>query len=893
MKVVRGYIIPIRRANDFLYSEIIDEDEAKETLDEFKETVRLVVKDFLNNKKISSSDDFNEVLNALILYLRSMFYLDPVPGVIGSAISGAYVYYKFVTSYEISEPYLLDNIREIYEGINKNRDLFVSGKLYDEQVRENIFRLLRFPADTRPACNTSSLLIHSLVTSAIATSLYLEKKSKNSNTSSKELATLRLASLFHDIGKVKDWANHKEISAEFIQEIFSDYTEGEEAKEILEGAKKIIRESKDSANFLYEIFKEADIIASNVDRIKYLLLKVITQKSDLKNDLENKMKTYSNSYGKNFNDMFEELFNDWDFWNNYLGTEYIKKLTEEFCKVVSKISNDNPIFSELNEEQPQKQLSEKILIARLDIRQIQAYIRNNNLKAMIGGSRIIDIVTYLSSTLIVTEELKLPPELILYSGGGNITLLIPNSKRNEIIETIQEFSRKEKIKILMGFSPLFSEFTIINHNIDNDLSKIKMTENIFGKVNPNIFQVCMYCGKEHASNNVMGDFICETCKRKSEFGEELHFKEKWKQLKNYKQKKIEFDKVSKKIIEYISGHALEEIEREEIENYYNVALIRFDANLASQLMASCISITDAFERSIRIDYSVKKAFSDFLSMIASIDNELETEYYDRLVLGTIYIGGDDGCLLVPSVMAAPLALFLLNEYYLNMGGKSTLSIGIAVGKPKHPMSLLYSSAGWLLDKAKDNTRKIAFSDSHGEVVSSPSNKFRGSLMFFVADGSNMSEEALNSVLKEAHRERLSLQYSHSFILSDETEYNSIFRLLDNISSYSGLNLSTLNEDSIKKIISSSVSKDSLINKTFEEELREIRKELLECMEATILGKSGFEIRIMFSMKEKEKEKEKKIISGIVDNLLSFSGSGATFALYDLYQMIKLLGGGSI
>jgi len=887
MKVVRGYIIPIRKENDFLYSEIIDEEEAKRTFDGFKKIVSLVAEDFLNGKKISSADDFNKVLNALILYLRSMFYLDPVPGVIGSAISSAYVYYKFATLHKVSKPYALKNIRDIYEKINKNRNSFVKDKLYNGQLRESIFRLLRFPADTRPASNTSSLLIHSLVTSAIAASLYLEKKSKDSSLAIKELAILRLASLFHDIGKVVDWTNHKKISSEFVQEIFGYHVEGEEAKEILESAKKLIKESEDSTSFLYEIFKEADIIASNVDRIKYLLLKVITQKSDLRSDLEKKMKEYSNSYEKNFNDLFEKLFDDWQFWNKYISIDYIKKLTEEFCKIVSKISNDNPTFLELNGESSYNKLSEKIHIARLDIRQIQSYVKNNDLKAMIGGSRIIDIVTYLSSTFFLTEELKFPPELILYSGGGNITLLIPNSKRDEVVEKVKEFFEEGKIKIIIGFSPLFSEFSIINRNIDNDLSIIKMTESSFGMVNQNIFQVCRYCGREYAQYKIVDALICETCNLKSKIGEELHFKEKCEQLK------IDFNKLSKRIIEYISGHTLEEIESEEIENYYNIALVRFDANLASQIMASCISITDAFERSIRIDYSVKKAFLDFLNIVSSIDKEVGTEYYNRLVLGTVYIGGDDGCLLVPSVMAVPLALFLLNEYYLNMGGKSTLSIGIAVGKPKHPVSLLYSSAGWLLDKAKDNTRKLAFDYSHREIVSSPSSKFRGGLMFFVADGSNMSEEALNSVLRQIYRDRLSLQYSHSFILSDQTEYNSIFRLLCNISLYSGLNLSALNGDSIKKIINSSISKNSLISKTFEEELREIRKEILKCMRATILGKCGLEIRIMFSMKEKEKEKENKIISGIVYNLLSFSDNEATFALYDLYQMIKLLGGGCI
>jgi hypothetical protein len=890
MEVVRGYIIPIRRNDGFLYSEVISEAEAIRTFNEFKKVVGLVVKDFLNNEKISSADDFNKVLNSLVLYLRSMFYLDPVPEVIGSATSGMYVYYKVANFDKKSKPYLLNNIREIYDKINANRNLFVNTQLYDDQVRESILRLLRFPADTRPACNTSSLLIHSLVTSAFATSLYLENKSNNATL--KELVILRLASLFHDIGKVSNWAKHEEISAEFVQEIFGCYVEGEEAKEILESAKKLIRESEASTSFLYGIFKRADIIASNVDRVKGLLLKVIAQRSDLMSDLESKMREYSNNYEKNFNDLFEELFDDWEFWNNRLGVNYIKDLTEEFCKVVSKISSENPTFLESKEELPQKKLDDGVLIARLDIRQIQSYIKNNDLRAMIGGSRIIDIATYLSSTFILTEELKLPPELILYSGGGNITLLVPKSKSNEI-EEVQKFFKEEKIKISVGFSPLFNEFSIINRNIDVELSKIKMAETHFGTISPNIFQVCRYCGKEYACCEAMGDFVCETCKIKIGIGNTLHFKEKWERLEEHKQEKTDFEKVSKRVIEYISGHTLEEIEKEEIEKYYNVALIRFDANLASQIMASCISITDAVERSIRIDYSVKKAFSDFLKLIKSVDKELGTEHYNRLVLGTIYIGGDDGCLLVPSAIVVPLTLFLLNEYYLNMGGKSTLSIGIAVGKPKHPISLLYSSAGWLLDRAKKNTRKLAFDYSHGAIVSSPSSKFRGSLMFFVADGSNMSPEALSSALREVHHDGLSLQYCHSFTLSDQNEYNSIFRLLGNLSLYSDLNLSNLNDDNIKKIISSSVSKGSLISKTLEEELREIRKELLKCMEATILGKSELEIKIMFSMKEKEEEKGKKIVSEIIGNLLSFSGSKAAFALYDLYQMIKLLGGGII
>jgi len=885
MRVVRGYILPIRRDNTFLCSEIINENEAKNLFNDFKNMIRLVVEDFAGRKKITSAEEFNTLLDAIVLYIKSLLYLDPIPGVIGSAASGLYTYYKAIKFFPINEPYSIEKMNELYDKLNRVRRIFVKSELYDEKAKEKIFELLKFPADTRPACNSSSLIVHSLTVSAFASSLYLEKKKDDANF--KELAILRLASIFHDIGKMFDWSKHESVSSEFVQDVFGAYVE-KDAEQILVNAIKLIEKSPGfSINPLYQVYKHADCIASNIDRVKSLLLKVITQKPDLKEEFEKKIRAYSNDFTKNLETLFYELFDDWDFWNNYLDLDYVKKLTEEFCMTASKISSDNPILAELEKETSAQIIDDEVTIVRIDMRGIQSYIRSNDLRTMIGGSRLVDFLTYEVLPSLFIDKLGLCPEAILYSGGGNITLLIPKSKLSQI-EVVKKIVKEEYgIDISIGSSPLYDDFTKINRSIDVELSKNKLIGYITeSEANLNIFQVCSYCGKGYASKTIGEgrDFVCELCSRKYEFGNTIHFKEKCKSLD------INFDDISSGIIEYISGHRVEDVRYKSIERYYNVALIRFDANLASQIMASCISFTDALERSIRIDYSVKKALLDFLNIMKFIDKE----HYNRLVLGTMYIGGDDGCLLVPSILAVPLALFLLNEYYLNMGGKSTLSIGIVASKPKHPISLLYSSSGWLLEKAKSNTRKLAFHHSHNAIVKEPSNKFRGAIMFFVTDGSNVSEEVLDSILKEVYDENLSLQYSFSYVLSDMGEFNSIFRLLNNIEQYYDLNLNSLDKNSMEKVIRSSISESKLINEDLEEEIRNLRRILLRSINVSISGESELNIRILFSIKEKEKRgmKEKEKISKIVSNLFSLDDE-VKFALYDLYQVIKLIGGGVI
>ncbi|MEM2661384.1 MAG: HD domain-containing protein, partial [Nitrososphaeria archaeon] len=267
--------------------------------------------------------------------------------------------------------------------------------LYSEEKRKKFIDVIRFPADTRPGPNTSSLLIHSLTTSALASTHYINKNGVDEN-----LVIIRLAAIFHDIGKLLNWRRHKEISSKKMEELFDTYVDGDARKLVLE-ASRLISDDKHS---LREFLDYGDRKSSGLDRVIKLFIKII-KKSSLYSDLENCLKDYTKTD-------LEEAFKDWAFWEKYVKEELIKKLTEEFCKTASIIDKENLVFVEES-----KIVDEDVIFVRVDMRRIQQFIRLNDLWAMNGASRLIDLILYVGIPAYLVDFIKLPLENILYFGG--------------------------------------------------------------------------------------------------------------------------------------------------------------------------------------------------------------------------------------------------------------------------------------------------------------------------------------------------------------------------------------------------------------------------------------------------------------------------------------------
>ena len=888
--VCKGFIIPKRGKDDEpIYIKEFTINDREKLYEKYKNFLKEFICTYLtiNGKKsIDNVNDIRDLLDALIFYLRSLFIIDPIPkDIIEKILKGE------ATNYIPSPTVLLKGliINEFKENLNESiksiKDL-ESIKNLENSIKKLITHIkvlsklddlakglsddpsiLDFPADTRPGSNTSSLILHMLTVSAVAISIYMYR---NGNVNDADIQVLRLISLFHDVGKIKDWYYHKSESANFLDEIFEKCIKNNtEVREIINRARNAIKEEKEEQkDELYKIFKEADRIASSLDRIPSVILTLLSE--DKQQIIKNKLK------GREF----DEVFSKWEFWEQFTEEE-IRELTEDFCKNASNIER----ISELLESEDDI-LTNEIVIARLDFKSIQSFIRSNYLKVMNGASRLVDLTIFTILPFILCYRLGLYPENILYNGGGNITIVIPANKGEDIRRFIDSNNAIYPIRYIRYIdSYLYHLFINTNREINTKLSYEKLIRDTEGekKIDHNLYELCKSCGnnailKTSQYYDEEEKDMCDHCRAKYRVGKNYHFGYKidMLQLVNNNDK----NELLMNILEYIAGHSIEEI-KTGIKKYKEIALIKFDGNLMGQLMASSISLTDAFERSIRIDQSIKYAFISFLNKLH--DNKLE-EYAKRIIMGLQYIGGDDGLMIVPSIISIPFVLYIINEYYLNMGKRSTLSVGIVIAKPKHPIQSLKEGVEYLLDEiAKKDARQYAYD------VYKYNNKdeFKGALAFYVADGGKISNESLRFVFDRLVSEALTIQ---PYLVINNINKESINRLL-NIIKVSNNNVrNNTNSNDIREYVDmmllSYLTNEIKLKDDIQNNMKNIRNICLKSIQISIGNHRDLNLKIIYSIKEAGNN---HLIHNIVNNLLFVKANRYRFALYDLYMLLNMLG----
>lgn len=884
--IVKGFIIPKRgKDNTPMYTRVFSRVDCDMLYEDYKKALQKYSELYMNIKgieRLTTVQDINDFINGLIFYIKSFTVTDIIPEELGldtktlpaSSTSLLRSYLMFDTSYfnyDLTE--LVSNI----EGIVKH--VMNPLKEINAIINKLIWNLgiLEFPADTRPGSNTSSLIIHMLTVSAIASAIYQYRNQWIMPEREDKLQMLRLVSLFHDVGKMKDWHKHESISSELLQEILNEHCEREASEIVKKASSIIVRHEEDE---LYKIFKRADRLASSLDRLLLLGPKLMPQGWA-------SMERMAINKGYNINN----AINDWKFWEAFTCDDIVT-FTKEFCQNASRIDKDNPIFVLSDHDEK----TNEIKICRLDFKGIQSFIYSNNLRVMNGASRIVDIVTNVLIPFYLVKN-GLLAESILYYGGGNLTLLVPahildDNTSNSPIQRCVDYFSTFNINLNYGTSFLYQNFTLINHNIDKDLASKKLFSLHDESIYHNLAKLCESCNNRPVdiltkARSEQEKNMCNQCRKKFTIGNDYHFDQKIRTLL----KGLETDTINRLkdyIMEYIGGHSIDEIKEGSLEEYKNIACIKIDGNILGQLMASSISITDAYERSIRIDASLKEAFHNFLSRLKR--DEL-SEYLRRVIMGIMYMGGDDAMILVPSTIALPLSLYMINEYYLNMGAKSTLSIGIAVGKPKHPVQLLKESSEYLLDEiCKEEVRRYA-SNVH---MNANDIDFRGAIAFWSANGSSMNPNILDSIMTTIRDEALSMQ---PYIISNKDHESSIYKLLaildyaingkesrDSTEEYIDLLFKILNDRTL------SLSGDALTK------LKELRRDVLSTLHVSISGCSDLILRIIFSKREAESRAftgdiRANIHKLLLTTLLRFDAKTQknAFTLYDLYEMLKVMG----
>jgi len=879
-KVCRAYILP-KLSEDLdepVYVEVMDASQGRELLGKLKKIISYVVEDYLDSlekDKIKDVEDLNNVLNEIVVTLKWPLFLDPIPGVVPSP--------SILIKLFIRNPrYLDENLGELL--INEPELYKVVMVDYDHEkirmLQEDLYQILRYPADTRPAANSSSLLLHMIVTSAIALCMFMSQYPRSGLNWLKQITTLRLLSLFHDVGKfdVTKWYEHEELSSEIVEELFGKYVEGE-AKEVVTKVVNMLSSKEEDA--LTKIFREADAMASNIDRLSKYFSKYFIKA--LSADEVTRLEEVSRSIGKSL----EEAYKSWDFWKK-VGFEEVKALSEKFAKWASRITRDNPLLVKEEVETP---IIKDALLFRLDVRDIQKYIAVRDLRSMCGASKIIDLVTMVIVPAYLITKIGLPAENVLYFGGGNVTFIAPRIiEREELIEKVKEklnkkLSKELGISLAIGSSPLYSSFAYTNYCIDSELAKQKLLDVPNRDVSPNIMYVCDFCGEDYAEKKLEGGrLICRLCYVKHSFGYLVHFKWKLARLKGVFKVDVPQEEVTEHAMEYIAGMSVDALRGRKYEEYPYLALIRFDGNLTSQIMATAISITDAIERSIRIDYASKKALHKFLKAL----RDLSAEDFARLTLGVMYVGGDDGFLLAPSYLAIPLAIHIIREYYRSMGFKSTISIGLAVAKPKHPLWELYDAAGYLLSEcAKDSVRELV-TKLHGSEARA-SYDFCGGIAFYLADSGAMTKESLKAAIQSLLEKRLTLIGNQGYRISPTSDKRSLLRLVSLI--FNDVSLEGFDVANLLSTILTSVEKarkgelDDLRRL-----LRDLRNDVLDIMYKSLFDDDHLEVKVVYAVREAQRSSHDRrhYYKEILLKLLDIDE--ALLPLHDAVQLIKIVDG---
>lgn len=635
-----------------------------------------------------------ELLGDLItIFFKAPLLREPISGTMNPFKS--YVIWRIIPEQRqrievrVSSTKFAENLFGLIEAGEAQKDLTLPLQIL-EDAREKVEKCwFVLPADTRPGSNTSGLIPHSLTTSALAWAFAV-----GNGFGRRDIAIARLAALLHDFGKPFKAQEHVKASVEVAGALLDGLVEKEELVEIL----SLIEQHHQPKDSLAQLIRRADHLSSSVDRVHSLMEKYLFQDLQKLTELT-----------------VEELWRKiqtWEFWEEIheKDSRAHRELSEKFVKEIRE-ETENFIKSLPPPEGEFKPVGE-IKFGIIDLASIQEAVKRSfELKAMSAASFTIDVALMVHiPALLQAEGNWLPFECFLYQGGGNTIFLFPAKYESLVISTVDEFNKLGNLKIRLAITDFVAFLPMLLKNLGKEAALRKLEARLESILLPPVKNYCESCFLQERKK---GEW-CEECSSLMSLGRLLYLKGRWS--KPFRIGKVELGKpeevfgkweeVENNLMEILAGHDLNELERGvERRNY---AVLKADGGFMGAFMGTSISLTDAIERSARIDLSLKKAFEESVVELFKSMQEVNLEEAKKAAicakLGLLYMGGDDTLLLLNSWYAPLLALSMARKFREYMGEMRGISIGLAAGKSKAPIWSLIDAASELLDIAKGGIR---------------------------------------------------------------------------------------------------------------------------------------------------------------------------------------------